>query len=233
MFPFEKSLANAAAYCQASGRPLVTLTYAQSLDGSLAVQRGQTVVLSGPESLKLTHQLRAAHDAILVGIGTVLADDPRLTVRMAAGNHPQPIVLDSTLRISPQSKLVAEAVHPLWIATTKAAPDDRRAALAARGVQFLDLPGGSQGGVLLPDLLFRLAGNGINSLMVEGGARVITSFLKQQLVNQVLLTISPCFVGGLPALSDPVASGFPRLRDIQVELLGEDLIVWGTLSTMD
>lgn len=233
MFPFEKSLANAATYCQTHGRPLVTLTYAQSLDGSLAVRRGQPLALSGPESLNLTHRLRATHDAILVGIGTVLADDPRLTVRLAEGNHPQPIVLDSALRIPLQSKLVAEPVHPLWIATTPAASEERRTALLACGVRLIDLPAGTDGSVPLPDLLACLAGYGINSLMVEGGARVIASFLNQKLANQVLLTIAPCFVGGLPALSDPVAEDFPRLKNLQVELLGEDLIVWGTLPTMD
>jgi GTP cyclohydrolase II len=233
MFPFEDSLANAAAYCQATGRPLVTLSYAQSLDGSLAAWRGQPLALSGPQTLRLTHQLRAAHDAILVGIGTVLADDPRLTVRLTPGNHPQPIVLDSSLRIPLESRLLAEPVHPLWIATTRDAPDDRRAALAARGVQLVDLPTSPEGGVSLHSLLSKLAENGTNSLMVEGGARVIASFLRQQLVNQVLLTIAPCFVGGVPALSTPLVGNFPRLRDMQVELLGEDLIVWGTLPAYD
>ena len=232
MFPFENSLANAAAYRQAHGRPQVTLTYAQSLDGSLAVRRGQPLALSGPESLQLTHRLRAAHDAILVGIGTVLADDPRLTVRFAAGEHPQPIVLDSSLRIPLQSKLVAEPVHPLWVATTPAAPDGRRAALLARGVRLIDLPAGDRG-VALPDLLACLAEDGINSLMVEGGARVIASFLSQRLADQALLTIAPCFVGGLSALSAPVAEDFPRLNNMQVELLGEDLIVWGSFPAPD
>ena len=233
MFPFENSLANAAAYRQIHGRPQVTLTYAQSLDGSLAVRRGHPLALSGPESLKLTHRLRAAHDAILVGIGTVLADDPRLTVRLAVGRHPQPIVLDSLLRIPLKSKLVVEPAHPLWVATTPAAPAGRRMALLARGVRLIDLPAGPEGGVSLPDLLACLAKDGIDSLMVEGGARVIASFLSQRLANQALLTIAPCFVGGLPVLSDPVAESFPRLKDVQVELLGEDLIVWGRFPTQD
>ena len=237
MFPFEASLANAADHRQATGRPLVTLTYAQSLDGSIASGRGQPLALkrpkpltlSGAQSLKLTHQLRAAHDAILVGIGTVLADDPRLTVRLAPGRQPQPLVLDSHLRMPLSARLVAEPGRPLWIAASREAPEDRRLALEARGVHIFELPAGPDSRLSLEALLNRLAENGINSLMVEGGAEVIASFLRQQLVNQVVLTIAPCFVGGLTALDTPLVDDFPRLADMKVELLGEDLIVWGTL----
>ena len=92
-------LDGAAAHHARTGRPLVTLSYAQSLDGCIAAGPGQRLSLSGPEALMLTHELRAAHAAILVGIGTVLADDPRLTVRLVPGSHPQPVVVDSRLRI--------------------------------------------------------------------------------------------------------------------------------------
>ncbi len=231
MLPFEHDLANAADHCHRTGRPLVTLTYAQSLDGSLAARRDRPLALSGPQSLRLTHQLRAAHDAILVGIGTVLADDPSLTVRLSPGDHPQPVVLDSTLRISLTSRLVADPVHPLWVATRETAPADRRIALAKKGVQFINLPCGPNDGVSLPGLLSRLAEKGISSLMVEGGARVITSFLSQRLVDQVLLTIAPCFVGGLPVLDKPFPAEFPRLENMRTEKLGDDLIVWGWLPT--
>lgn len=230
MFPFECALANAVAYCRRTGRPLVTLTYAQSLDGSITARRGQPLALSGPQSLGLTHQLRAAHDAILVGIGTVLADDPSLTVRLSPGDHPQPVVLDSSLRTPLQSRLVAEPVRPLWIATREA-PADRRSALAERGVQLLNLPGSPADGVSLPALLSLLAERGVASLMVEGGAKVIASFLRQRLVNQVLLTVSPCFVGGLSALDGTMPAEFPRLENMQSEQLGDDLIIWGTLPT--
>jgi GTP cyclohydrolase II len=233
MFPFEELLAQAADYRQITGRPLVTLTYAQSLDGSLTIGRGQPLALSGPQSLKITHQLRAAHGAILVGIGTVLADDPRLTVRLSPGDHPQPIVLDSSLRIPITSRLVAEPVRPLWIATSPAAPLDRRLDLTARGVRLFDLPANAEGGISLTALLSQLAKNGVNSLMVEGGARVIASFLHQRLANQVLLTIAPCFVGGLSALEAPIMGEFPRLSNMQAQTLGEDLIVWGTLASQE
>ncbi|HEX9595492.1 MAG TPA: RibD family protein, partial [Anaerolineales bacterium] len=80
-------------------RPTVTLSYAQSLDGSIALHRGEPLTLSGPESMAMTHRLRAAHDAILVGIGTVISDDPQLNVRLVEGRNPQVVVLDSRLRL--------------------------------------------------------------------------------------------------------------------------------------
>ena len=96
-----------------SQRPSVTLTYAQSLDGSITTQRGKPTAISGKESLLLTHQLRATHDAILVGIGTILADNPRLNVRLAVGPHPQPVILDSQLRFPLDAKLLQNKCSPL------------------------------------------------------------------------------------------------------------------------
>ena len=101
----------------ARGRPFVTLAYAQSLDGSIAGQGGRPLSLSGPSSLQLTHELRAAHDAILVGIGTVLSDNPRLNVRLVAGLDPQPIVVDSRLRL-PEAAHLMESGRGTWLAVT-------------------------------------------------------------------------------------------------------------------
>src|SRR5512133_2370683 len=102
MSPLEELLSDAGR----EGRPLVTLSYAQSLDGSLAAQRGTPLALSGPQSMELTHRLRAAQDAILVGIGTVLSDNPRLTVRLVEGSQPQPVILDSHLRFPLNANLL-------------------------------------------------------------------------------------------------------------------------------
>jgi len=221
-------LSGAAAHRRRTGRPFVTLSYAQSLDGSIASRSGHPLTLSGPQSLVLTHRLRAAHDAILVGIGTVLADDPRLNVRLAAGPDPQPVVVDSRLRFPPYANLLRNGRSP-WIATSDTADPERRQSLEAAGAVVFPLPS-QNGWVDLAHLLEHLAGRGIDSLMVEGGAQIITSFLASRLVDQVVLTIAPMLVGGLrvvdrlgPAAMQP----FPRLRRVHYQPMGEDLVLWG------
>ncbi|MEZ4684476.1 MAG: GTP cyclohydrolase II, partial [Caldilineaceae bacterium] len=110
---------HANTYYQRCGLPFVTLSYAQSIDGSIAAADGRPLRISGDRAMQMTHMLRAAHDAILVGVGTVLADDPRLTVRLAPGNDPQPIILDSSLRTPLTARCLQNARAP-WLITTKA-----------------------------------------------------------------------------------------------------------------
>ncbi|MGH2605351.1 MAG: RibD family protein, partial [Anaerolineales bacterium] len=179
----------------------------------------------------LTHRLRAAHDAVLVGIGTVLADDPQLTVRLASGPSPRPVVLDSRLR-TPSAARLLHHPQPAWIAGLAASNGDRAAVLRQAGAEILELPADSQGMVSLTAFLQEARRRGILRLMVEGGARVIRSFLTARLVDWTLITIAPRFVGGLPALQlDPAeAERGPRLHNPCWQTLGEDLIVWGGLS---
>ena len=174
-----------------------------------------------------THQLRARHEAILVGVGTILTDDPRLTVRLVAGPDPQPVVLDSRLRFPKDARMLNNPKKP-WIATTRLAPSARRHVLEAAGVQIWELERNSQGLVSLPDLLDRLGGGGVASLMVEGGARVITHFLEERLVDLVFLTIASCFIGGLPAVERRRRSKqLPELRETGCRQAGKDILVWG------
>jgi GTP cyclohydrolase II len=210
-------------------RPLITLSYAQSLDGCLTAVAGQALDLSGPESMLFTHQLRAAHDAILVGIGTVLADNPRLTAHRVGGPHPQPVVMDSHLRFPITAKLLA---HPrgVWIATTHAAPSAAETALAHQGARIIRLAADEHGRVALPALLDWLGEAGIKRLMVEGGAEIITSFLSQNLASRVALTIAPRFLGGLNALCLPCDA---RLQNIRYQVLGDDVIVEGDLKPLE
>jgi 3,4-dihydroxy 2-butanone 4-phosphate synthase/GTP cyclohydrolase II len=215
-------------------RPRVTLTYAQSLDGSIAAQSGRPLPLSGTESLQYTHQLRAAHDAILVGIGTVLSDNPRLNVRLASGASPRPIVLDSELRCPIEARCLEVVRRPIVITTDRAEPNRRRA-LEARGVTVLSVPSRQNHGshLDLDVLLSRLLAESIRSVMVEGGARVITSFLRARLVDRVIITIAPVLVGGLHGVVDLVADdarGFPRLQHATWQKLGSDWVVAGLLD---
>jgi riboflavin-specific deaminase-like protein len=216
-----------------AGRPFVTLAYAQSLDGSLAARRGEPLPLSGLESQKLTHRLRASHSAILVGIGTILADDPQLNVRLAQGWNPQPVILDSRLRTPPQAR-VFQSKFP-WIASTLPIEPGRAVALETRGARLLVFPAGDDGRVQLPLLLQFLTEQGIKHLMVEGGTAVITSFLREGLVDLLVLTIAPILVGGQPGVEGLLGAGgssqgeFPHLEEMNFSQLGNDLIVWGHL----
>lgn len=232
MDPIDWLLGTAAAHAR-SDRPRVTLSFAQSLDGSLAARRGAPLALSSSESMHLTHRLRAAHGAahgaILVGVGTVLADNPRLTVRLVEGANPQPVVLDTHLRTPATANLLHGPLYP-WIACAQGADVARSAALKAAGAQVISLPPGETGGVSLPALLAELSRRGIANLMVEGGARLIGAFLAARLADQVMITIAPVFVGGLPAIeAGSLAGSMPHLASPQVQRCGNDLVVWGKL----
>jgi riboflavin-specific deaminase-like protein len=213
-------------------RPFVTLSYAQSLDGSIAAKPGEQFMISGDSAARFTHQLRAHHDGILVGIGTVLADDPQLSVRLVAGEDPQPIVLDSHLRMPREAVLIKS--HTPWIATTDQADSQRVSEFEANGIRMLTLPADYAGQVSLADLMVGLDQEGIDTLMVEGGAQVITSFLTQRLVDLFVLTISPLLLGGLRVIDSQLTENNGsskidsiRIKDMEVGALGTDLIVWG------
>jgi len=227
----------AQEYFEAHQVPFVTLAYAQSLDGSIASDAGTPLPISSEHALRFTHRLRALHDGILVGIGTVLADDPRLNVRRQEGAHPIPIVLDSSLRFPLDARLLAcEGPAPL-IFTGPDADERRKEALEARGATVVELPCGPEGGVCVETLLNALGRRGITSLMVEGGAEILTTFLQRQMVQRVIVTVAPMFVGGTPALKSlgPTGRGsdgpsrdiYPRLKNLQQRWYGEDLVLEG------
>jgi len=209
-------------------RPFVTLAYAQSLDGSIAGEGNRPLSLSSAGSRKLTHELRAAHDAILVGIGTVVADNPRLNVRLATGEDPRPIVVDSTLRIPRDARLL-ENGRGAWLATTEAADVASEIDLESRGARVLRLPALENGWVDLEALLERLVRRGVRHVLVEGGARILTSFLESKLVDYLVVTISPRFVGGLRPLDSGELASFPSLVSWRSERVGEDLVMAGGL----
>jgi GTP cyclohydrolase II len=222
----------AADHLRQTGRPLVTLSYAQSLDGSITLRAGCQTAISGPESKVLTHRIRAAHDAILVGIGTILADDPRLSARLAEGPDPQPVVLDSHLRLPLNARLLANPCPPI-VATTDQADQASQRVLEAAGAYVARLPADSNGRVSLAALLDLLSGEGLSSLMVEGGAAVITSFLRERLANRLILTIAPVIAGGYRAVQDlcaPTWEAMPRLVNTTCERAGDDWIVWGEFA---
>ncbi len=208
-----------------TGRPFVTLSYAQSLDGSIADSDGRPLALSSAPSLFRTHALRARHQALLVGVGTVLADDPSLTVRHAPGPNPQPLVLDTHLRTPAPARILGHPRPPWFLAAAPADPA-RRARLAAAGARVIEVARDSRGMVDLSEALLAISEQGLRSVMVEGGSRVLRSFLEQGLFDWIVITLAPVFRAGKPAL----APGEGSLRGVHLrgwEASGPDLIVWG------
>ena len=226
----------AVLFRRKTGRPFITLAYAQSLDGSIAQVPGRPMNLSAHESQAMTHRLRAVHNGILIGVGTVIADNPRLTVRLTEGTNPQPVILDSCLRFPLDANLLQNPGVPPWIVTIGGASLSKKKALEERGARVLCMPSDSNGWVDLRVLMQYLAAEGMDSVMVEGGSRVITSFLSEQLVDYIILTIAPVLVGGLQAVGDLKRSWrnrCPRLVNMGHQRLGDDLVIWGDTDWSD
>jgi 3,4-dihydroxy 2-butanone 4-phosphate synthase/GTP cyclohydrolase II len=181
----------------------------------------------------MTHLLRSRHDALLVGINTVLVDDPRLTVRLCEGDNPQPVVLDSRLRFPDDARLLAHPdKHPLLF-TTAAAPAADIARIEGKGASVHVLPKDRLGRVDLNAALQCLADRGVKRLMVEGGASVINSFLRGCLVDYCVIAVVPKFVGGLKAVDNLCPSeNLPPLSivDCRYQPLGGDLIIHGAIG---
>lgn len=199
------------------GRPGVTLKLATSLDGQVATATGHSQWITGPESRARGHMLRANHDAILIGIGTALADDPALTCRLPGREQHSPVrvVLDSGLRLPVASKLAAGAATvPTWIVTLADADTARVAALEASGVRVLRVAPGADGRLPVAGALATLAGQGITRVLVEGGAAVATSFLKAGSVDRVEWFRAPMLIGG-----DGLAAIGPLGTDILAQAL--------------
>ena len=226
--PVSEIATRVSGFRKRSGRPFVTLCYAQSLDGCLSATQGKPLALSGTETLTLTHRLRAAHDAVMIGIGTVLSDDPRLTVRHVAGRNPQPIVLDSKLRIPLDCSLLGDRRRCVWLATVEGCAPQRRQAVEAAGAQILCSPATEDGRVDLANILSHFSERGIGSVMVEGGVKVIKSLLAARLVDYLVITIAPRFVGGEHEVrvQTELLTG-PHMESFHHAKIGGDLVLWG------
>lgn len=213
-------------------RPYVVLKYAQTLDGRIATRTGDSKWISGEAERRTSHALRAACDAVLVGIGTVLADDPQLTVRLVPGASPLRIVLDTTLRLPTDAQILADAA-PTLVVTTERSDASRRKALQARGVAVHVLDAEPPWGVDLEATLQLLRARGVRALLVEGGRAVITSFLRERLADRLIVGIAPTILGaGTDAVGDletaSVAEGL-RLRGRAVHAVGDDVLIAGDL----
>lgn len=214
-------------------RPFVTLSYAQSLDGSIAVSAQTACALSGRAALGLTHHLRSRHDAVLVGVNTVISDDPQLNVRLCSGPSPQPVILDSQLRIPDEARVLSGSGRQPIIVTTIAAGRSDRASSLRKRAQVVAVEADPQGCVDLGAALVALAGCGVRSVMVEGGAQIISQFLRTGVVDYCVITIAPRLIGGVRAVDglQQDASATPLgLRSCRYHTLDDDLIAYGTFG---
>jgi diaminohydroxyphosphoribosylaminopyrimidine deaminase/5-amino-6-(5-phosphoribosylamino)uracil reductase len=208
-------------------RPFIILKNAITLDGKITWGDGRRKRISGRESMRLVHQLRAEADAILVGINTVLKDDPRLTARMRGAKNPVRIILDSALKIPSCSKLLKQKGKTLIVCGKKASSEKKKA-LEKLGAQVLVL-NEKNGFIDLKQLLKELWKQGIAILLVEGGAAVSKSFVEQKFVDKLMLFVSPRIVGeGVPFLPQDLLQKI-RLRRVTIEPVGKDFLVQGYL----
>ncbi|MBI3808939.1 MAG: bifunctional diaminohydroxyphosphoribosylaminopyrimidine deaminase/5-amino-6-(5-phosphoribosylamino)uracil reductase RibD [Nitrospirae bacterium] len=219
-----------------SGRPFVTLKVASTLDGKIATAKGESRWITGPAARKLVHQLRARADAIVTGIGTILADDPSLTARTGSvhGRTPLRIVFDPSLRISLRANVLKDRKAPTLIVTTPQAILAKRAALQKIGAEVLVLPS-RRGRIQWRWLLSELGRRGIASLLIEGGAEVNASALREGVVDRVLFFLAPRMLGGRDAvgaiggLSPAHLSDALHLKRTTVMRVGPDILVEGYL----
>ncbi len=174
--------------------PYVTLKFAQTLDGRISTSSGDSRWISSPASLRFAHRLRAIHDAILVGAGTVRADNPRLTCRLVKGRDPLRIVMDSGLNLPLDREIFSDGGRTLAVCT-ELAPGEKRSALLERGIDILEIGKTGENRPSLPTLLQELGRREITSLLVEGGADIATAFLREGLVDQLLVIVAPKIVG--------------------------------------
>jgi diaminohydroxyphosphoribosylaminopyrimidine deaminase/5-amino-6-(5-phosphoribosylamino)uracil reductase len=215
----------------ADGRPNVTLKLAVTADDKAGAAGRRPLVITGAPARVRAHLMRAQNDAILVGIGTVLADDPELTCRLPgmSGRSPVRIVLDGRLRLPLSSRLVAAArAVPLWVMTASDAPMAAEQALRERGAEVIRVAP-RKDGLDLTEILACLGERGLTRLLVEGGPIVAASFLAHGLIDEAVLMRSSRAIGGdgidaLEGLPLSVLSGGPQFRRLAVESLGDDTV---------
>lgn len=219
-----------------TGRPFVTLKIAATLDGKIATSTGESQWITGPRAREYTHRLRRRVDAVLVGLGTVLVDDPQLTARgTAPGRDPHRVVADERLMIPPNARVLRPREGSMAIvATTGLASAARRRRLERGHVRVLATKS-RDGLVDLPDLMRRLGALRITSVLIEGGAELNASALKAGVVNKVIVMIAPTLLGGRDAVgaiggtSPKRLDDAVKLREPSVRRAGDDVIVEGYL----
>lgn len=214
------------------GRPLVTLKLAATLDGRIATASGESQWITGEAARQRAHLLRASHDAVMVGVGTVIADDPLLTCRLPGleARSPVRIVIDGSLRTPLTAKLIAEAKKvPTWIVHRHGADAIRCQTMRDCGVELIEIPVSETVEMDLAVAFAELGKRGLTRVLVEGGAGLAGELLEADLVDRLAWFHAPTLIGGdgLPAVAAfgvETLSAAPRFRRVALETVGEDVL---------
>lgn len=217
-----------------TGLPYVTLKSATSLDGKIATVTGESKWITSESARLDVHKYRHQHDGILVGVNTILKDDPQLTTRLPlGGKNPIRIILDTSLRTPLHAKIITDQCAETWIIVGKNAPEDKIEVLKSNKVKIIMLQSDT---LDIPVVLKVLAENGITSLFVEGGSQINWSFIKAKTINQVITYIAPKIIGGRGAPTSIGGQGFEKMNEVlqleikSVEKIGDDLKIISTLK---
>jgi diaminohydroxyphosphoribosylaminopyrimidine deaminase/5-amino-6-(5-phosphoribosylamino)uracil reductase len=231
-----KELIRPWAHFITTGKSYLSLKLAVSLDGRIATRTGASKWITCQESRTRVHQLRGQHDAVMLGVNTVLADDPRLTVRDVPGRSPIRVVIDSKLRLPTTSHLAQTALQtPTCVMTTQAATEAAENALAALGVRVVRVPATAEGRCDPHAVLQELAAREVVNVLCEGGAELAGSLLAARLPSELHVFVAPVLLGprGRPGAVDWAGpespSDAPRIHPPRWELCGSDAYVWGPL----
>lgn len=215
-----------------TGLPYITIKTASTLDGKIASKSGDSKWISNEVSREIVHSMRHRHQGIMVGIGTIIADDPKLTTRLAVpGISPTRIIVDSSLRIPDDCQVLCDGEAPTVLLTTSRADQERITKLKERGIEVVSCGDGAH--VDLTLALRKLGEMGIASILVEGGGRLNGAVLQNELADEIVLFMAPKLIGGIDAPGSFMFDGYTLMKDaislkqLKVEQFGDNICLSG------